>query len=56
MVAASRKRQRTAAADESTHVQEEGGIDDDGKKSRGRPRVEGQDETAADVSYHSLSF
>jgi hypothetical protein len=36
-----RKRQRTAATKD---------IDDDGKKQRGRPRVDGADETAADVS------
>jgi hypothetical protein len=38
---APRKRQRTSET-----------IEDDGKKQRGRPRVEGQDETAADVSDH----
>ncbi|KAF2401701.1 hypothetical protein EJ06DRAFT_580960 [Trichodelitschia bisporula] len=37
----SRKRQRTAAAQGA-------GKEDEGKKQRGRPRVEGQDETAAD--------
>jgi hypothetical protein len=42
---APRKRQRTSEAAE-----------DDSKKQRGRPRVEGQDETAADVCHYSLKL
>jgi hypothetical protein len=41
---AARKRQRTAAARKASKENE------DGKKTRGRPRVEAQNETAADVS------
>jgi hypothetical protein len=42
-----RKRQRTS---------QNGNADaDDGKKQRGRPRVEGQDETAADVCLPEIS-
>lgn len=39
-----RKRQRVSHDDE-----------DDGKKTRGRPRVEGADETAADVGHLVVS-
>jgi hypothetical protein len=39
---AAKKRQRTDP------------MDDDGKKARGRPRVEGQDETAADVRVYPV--
>ncbi len=45
-----RKRKRTTRA---SHSSSDG---DEGDKKRGRPRVEKQDESAADVSLLSLSY
>lgn len=46
------KRPRPASSDDDERVAEHGGADDDGRKkrSRGRPRLDTKDETAADVS------